>query len=279
LLIFFALSSIISIVCSQILIHKIFIDVLCFFSLILSMSFLEDIVNELNHGLNKYYHGKYSHLAKAAGVHGTTVKKILSGGNLVWLGNLARVADATRTRVCQDGGSTYIEPAIKSFPNVEQADHDSKQIPLFDTGSAIQFIEGLNSPNRPEISPIRHIQISTKFEFIKYRSDLLAVEIHSQANCMSNTLNPGDIAVIDIKECIPHQPPGNIYLVKEPGNGKAHIKRVRSQRVNDSDFLVFYGDNPGFGPEMFSLERDYKGRLADALKGKVVAAFSNMSFK
>ncbi len=243
------------------------------------MSFLEDVIKELNHGLNKYYHGKYSHLAKAAGVHGTTVKKILSGENLVWLGNLARVADATRTRVCRDGESTYIEPTINGSPNVEQADPDSKQIPLFDTGCAIKFMEELNSPSRAEISPIRHIQVSTKLGFIKYRSDLLAVEIPAQANCMSNTLNPGDIVVIDIKECIPQQPPGNIYLVQEPGYGKAHIKRVRNQRQNDSDFLVFYGDNPTLGPQMFSLDRDYNGRLSDAIKGKVVAAFSNMSLK
>ena len=107
----------------------------------------------------------------------------------------------------------------------------------------------------------------------------MAVEVPAHANCMSKTLNPGDIAVIDINECIPHSPPGNIYLVQEPGGGMAHIKRVRSQRVHDSDFLVFYGDNPEYGPEMFSLDRDYNRRLSDALKGKVIAAFSNMSMK
>jgi transcriptional regulator with XRE-family HTH domain len=243
------------------------------------MSFQQDIIKALNYGLDKYYQGKYSHLAKAAGVHGTTVKKILSGERVVWLGSLSRIADAAKIRVCQEDDSISVEPILKCFPHDDQTENDFCHIPLIDATGAMKYIDDVKMQTIPEISPIRHVHISKHIGFIQYRSGLIAMEIPANANCMSTTLNPGDIVVIDINECSPQSPPGNIYLVHEPGDNKAQVKRVRTQRVHDSDFLVFYGDNPELGPKMFCLDRDYNGRLKDALKGKVVAAFTSMSMK
>jgi transcriptional regulator with XRE-family HTH domain len=243
------------------------------------MSFQQDIIKALNYGLDKYYQGKYSHLAKAAGVHGTTVKKILSGERVVWLGSLSRIADAAKIKVYQDGESTSVDTILKCLPLEDQTHNDFCHIPLFDATGAMKYIEAVKMQNLPEILPIRHVQISKYIGYIQYRSGLIAMEIPENENCMSRTLNPGDIVVIDINECSPQSPPGNIYIVHEPGENKAQVKRVRTQRVHDSDFLVFYGDNSEFGPKMFSLERDYNGKIMNAVKGKVVAAFISMYIK
>lgn len=233
----------------------------------------------MNDGLKERYNGKYSHLAKAAEVHATTVKKVLGGERTTWLGALSRMADATGVKVCQDElpKNKLVDKAIRLEQQVEGS--DSRLIPQFDMDHISIFVDEYKSFGKSNVPPTRHIQVPTNLEFIKYRQDLIAVEVASSWSCMMPTFSPGDLLIIDINECIPHSPPGNIYLVQEPNNGNANIKRVKSQRKRGKDFLIYYCDNPEFGPDMFSVDNDFEGRLVNGLKGKVIASFSNMSAK
>lgn len=113
---------------------------------------------------------------------------------------------------------------------------------------------------------------------IRFRSDLVAVEIGKGQTSMVPLLHPGDIVLVDRAERNP-DPDGKIMLVCDPDGGCA-IKRVSSRRIDGDIELVFYSDNaPGNPPQVNRLKRDYGGNLHAAIGGRVVWAWSDMTRK
>lgn len=115
-------------------------------------------------------------------------------------------------------------------------------------------------------------------ESIRFRTDLVAVEIGRGETSMTPTLHPGDIVLVDRAERLP-DPDGKIMLTCDPDGGCA-IKRVSTRKVDGDIELVFYSDNgKEFAPRVQRLGRDYGGELAHAIGGRVVWAWSDMTRK
>jgi hypothetical protein len=113
---------------------------------------------------------------------------------------------------------------------------------------------------------------------IRFRTDLVAVEIGRGQTSMVPLLHPGDIVLVDRSERNP-DPDGKIMLVCDPDGGCA-IKRVSSRRIDGDTELVFYSDNaPGNPPQVNRLKRDFGGNLHAAIGGRVVWAWSDMTRK
>ncbi len=117
-------------------------------------------------------------------------------------------------------------------------------------------------------------------ESIRFRSNLVAVEIGQNELSMTPTLHPGDIVLVDRNDRDP-SPAGKIMLVCEPGDeGGAMVKRVNTKRLEDDLELIFYSDNSrDFPPTTYRLERDYEGDINRAIGGNVVWAWSDMTRK
>lgn len=116
-------------------------------------------------------------------------------------------------------------------------------------------------------------------EAIRFRSNLVAVEIGKNELSMTPTLHPGDIVLVDRNDRDP-APAGKIMLVCEPGDGGAMVKRVNTKRLDDDLELIFYSDNSReFPPTTHRLERDYDGDIGRAIGGNVVWAWSDMTRK
>lgn len=117
-------------------------------------------------------------------------------------------------------------------------------------------------------------------ESIRFRSNLVAVEIGQNELSMVPTLHPGDIVLVDRNDRDP-SPAGKIMLVCEPGeDGGVMVKRVNTKRLDDDLELIFYSDNSrDFPPTTYRLERDYEGDINRAIAGNVVWAWSDMSRK
>lgn len=117
-------------------------------------------------------------------------------------------------------------------------------------------------------------------ESIRFRSNLVAVEIGNNELSMTPTLHPGDIVLVDRNDRDP-SPAGKIMLVCEPGEeGGAMVKRVNTKRLDDDLELIFYSDNSReFPPTTYRLERDYDGDISRAIGGNVVWAWSDMTRK
>jgi len=117
-------------------------------------------------------------------------------------------------------------------------------------------------------------------ESIRFRTNLVAVEVGKNELSMTPTLHPGDIVLVDRNDRDP-SPAGKIMLVCEPGHdGGCMVKRVNTKRLDDDLELIFYSDNSrDFPPTTYRLERDYEGDINRAIGGNIVWAWSDMTRK
>lgn len=119
---------------------------------------------------------------------------------------------------------------------------------------------------------------------IRARSNLLAVEVGKNQTSMTPTLHPGDIVLVDRDDWGQYgtyKAPGNIFLVREPGQeGGAKVKRVDLSGKGNATILTFYSDNSEeYGPEPHIMTQDYTNGLREAIVGRVVWAWSDVSRK
>ena len=117
-------------------------------------------------------------------------------------------------------------------------------------------------------------------EPLRFRSNLVAVEIAKGEGAMAPALHPGDIVLVDRDDRDP-APAGRIMLVREPGpDAPAMVRRVATRRIENDLELIFYSDNGReYPPAAYRLERDYQGDLARAIGGAVACAWNDMGQK
>lgn len=111
--------------------------------------------------------------------------------------------------------------------------------------------------------------------------DYLAVLVGRNSRAMAPLLQPGDMALVDLKdrgELAGYAPPGNIYLVREPGREVGGvIRRVALSGGGLNTILTYYGEN--HDPEPHFLYRDFAGELSRAVLGRVIWAWTDMGRK
>jgi hypothetical protein len=126
------------------------------------------------------------------------------------------------------------------------------------------------------------VLVYRKHRSVQRRSNLLAVEIGRGQTSMIPTLHPEDVVLVDRDDCgqqTGYTPPGNIYLVREPGQeGGGMVKRVTLTGKGDMETIIFYSDNKEYAPEPYLMSL-YDHDLHQAIVGKVVWAWADLSRK
>lgn len=113
---------------------------------------------------------------------------------------------------------------------------------------------------------------------VRFRRNLIAVEIGSNSISMQPLLNPGDIVLVD-REDRDIKSPGSIMLVTDP-DGAGMVKRVSIEnRKNGDSRITFYSDNAVCAPMVYSLREDYAGDWDKVVVGRVIWAWSDMRRK
>lgn len=114
---------------------------------------------------------------------------------------------------------------------------------------------------------------------VRYRRNLLAVEIGPHSDSMQPTLNPRDIVLVD-RDDRDIQHPGHMMLVLDP-DGAGMIKRVAVEDLDDGDSrITFYSDNAmKHPPAVYSLERHYYNDWERCIVGRVIWAWADMREK
>lgn len=115
---------------------------------------------------------------------------------------------------------------------------------------------------------------------VRYRRDLIAVQIGKHSTSMIPTLSPRDIVLVD-RQDRDVMTAGRIMLVMDP-EGAGMIKRVAVEEVKGGrDWrVIYYSDNAARNPPMmFSLREDFLGDWERAVVGRVVWAWSDVSAK
>lgn len=115
------------------------------------------------------------------------------------------------------------------------------------------------------------------------RSNFIAVEIGKNQRSMTPLLHPGDMVLVDLDD---HgqdgfRSPGNIFLVREPGQeGGGMVKRVSLSGKGDNTLITYYSENAEENePEPYFLKADFENDLTKAIVGKVVWAWTDLSRK
>lgn len=170
----------------------------------------------------------------------------------------------------------FVKPKIvSSAPDCGLVDENYIAVPL--ASMPVAAGQGII----PEEKIKSWVLVWTGQEAVRHRSNLVAVEVGMGQRSMEPTLHPGDIVLVDRNDRIPQGRQGNIYLVRAPSSDEAGlaIKRVALQKKNSHDLVVFYSDNNEFAPEVYSLDSDYNDDIRQAVLGRVIWSWSDMSKK
>ncbi|BCS88895.1 S24 family peptidase [Pseudodesulfovibrio sediminis] len=178
-------------------------------------------------------------------------------------------ADASREVCFQLPTKSEAEPNAP-----EPQPDDYLAVPL--TASSVAAGPGLVPEDRVE----GWVLVWRHQESIRFRSNIVAVEVGKNELSMAPTLHPGDILLVDRNDRDP-SPVGKIMLVSEPGEGgETLVRRVNTRRLEDDVELIFYSDNSrDYPPTTYRLNRDYGGDISRAIGGNVVWAWNDMSRK
>ncbi|MDQ7835501.1 MAG: helix-turn-helix domain-containing protein [Humidesulfovibrio sp.] len=246
------------------------------------MGISEQIIDTLNALVQTEYEGYPNRLAKRVGITVQQLGRWLTGETSPQLEKIGPVLDALGFTLAPPGERQaalqrevqFLAPRILSaeLGTPPPASDDYFAVPLAE--SPVAAGPGLINEDqvRGWIIVWRH------HESIRFRTDLVAVEIGRGETSMTPTLHPGDIVLVDRAERLP-DPDGKIMLTCDPDGGCA-IKRVSTRKVDGDIELVFYSDNgKEFPPRVQRLGRDYGGELAHAIGGRVVWAWSDMTRK
>lgn len=113
---------------------------------------------------------------------------------------------------------------------------------------------------------------------VRYRTNLLAVQIGKNSTSMLPTLKPSDIVLID-RDDKDVKKSGRMFLVMD-GDGAGKIKRVAVEDIKNDCRIVYYSDNAADNPpEIYSLKEDFYGDWNRCIVGKVIWAWSDVSDK
>ena len=115
---------------------------------------------------------------------------------------------------------------------------------------------------------------------IRYRKNLIAVEIGKQSRSMLPTLAPGDIVLVD-RDDRDVSKPGHMMLVLDPLDGSGMVKRVSVEDLPDGDSrITYYSDNAReYAPVMYSLREDFGGDWDKAIVGRVIWGWADIREK
>lgn len=118
-----------------------------------------------------------------------------------------------------------------------------------------------------------------RLEAIRYRKNLIAVEIGKTSTSMQPTLNPGDIVLVD-RDDRDVARPGHMMLVLDPLDGSGMVKRVSATENGDDFRITFYSDNAAkWEPMVYSLKKDFDDDWDKAIVGRVIWAWSDVREK
>ncbi|MGE4194695.1 MAG: S24 family peptidase [Pseudodesulfovibrio sp.] len=226
-------------------------------------------------------------IARLMGVGRATVGNWIDGirrGERVSFADMLRYAESLKIDLAELLG---FQPQKSSrdvcFVAPQRLSTKSADTPIPEDYIAVPLAEGEVAAGRgmiPQDDIQSWVLVWKNHDAVRFRTNLIAVEIGKGQNSMVPTLHPQDILLVDRDDFRDHfAPPGNIFLVREP-DSSVTVKRVTVKPRNGDVMITYYSDNAVEHPPMsWSLTEDYDGEISKAVIGRVVWAWSDMSRK
>lgn len=242
-------------------------------------SFLDSALSVLKDYVNKNFNGNASEAARSLGISVPTFHTWLKGNRRPSLSKLTPLFDAIGAKISlpdEDAGKDVCFVNAKLVPAGEHV-----QPPQAEDYIAAPLVGEVGAgPGYVAQDDVKSwFLVYRNLPAVRYRRNLLAVEIGPHSDSMQPTLNPCDIVLVDREDRDIHRP-GHMMLVLDP-DGAGMVKRVAVEDLEDGDSrITFYSDNAMKWPPMvYSLRRDYMGEWDKVIVGRVIWAWSDVREK
>lgn len=219
--------------------------------------------------------------AKATGVSEPNLSRWLRGQQSPRLSELTKIMDFLNVKIDSKDLEGEIDRDVEfvSAKVVEAGDNLKPPVSSDYLAAPMVGEVGAGPGYIPEERVKSWFLVYRQLPAVRFRRNLLAVEIGSTSTSMQPTLNPGDIVLVD-RDDRDVQYPGRMMLVKDPcDNGM--IKRVALQDKSDGDVIItYYSDNVSqYPPMIFSLKKDFYGSWDRCIIGRVIWAWTDVREK
>ena len=239
--------------------------------------FFNDVMRIVQKGVERY--GGRTALAKAAGTSPANVTHWLSGKRnpgLAEISAIMNIMGVSPSLPSDEPARDVCFVSAKIVPAGEQA-----APPVAEDYIAAPLVGEVGAgPGYVPETEIRSWFLAYKnLPAVRYRRNLLAVEIGKNSTSMLPTLRPGDIVLVD-RDDRRADTPGHIMLVLDP-DGAGMVKRVAVEdRGNGDSRITFYSDNAVENPPLvYSWRKDYDSNWEKVIVGRCVWAWSDITGK
>jgi len=242
-----------------------------------SMPFLEDVRQSLAR-----FENNQSELSRLSGVPQSTINRIFKSQGAPRADILGKLLDAVGARIVFPGERQELTRDVCWVDAKIVPAGNGQALPPSESYFAVPLVGEAGAG--PGVMPTEEIKswvlVYRHQHAIRFKRDLLAVEIEKHSTSMVPLLRPGDIVLVDRTDFEPTKP-GGIFLVREPGQeGGAMVKRVSVKDVPDDILVTFYSENAAENPaDTYSLKRDYDNEISKAIVGRCVWAWSDITGK
>lgn len=243
-------------------------------------TFLDSALSVLKDYVAKNFNGNASEAARSLGISVPTLHTWLTGNRRPSLSKMTPLFDAIGAKISlpdKDSGKDVCFVNAKLVPAAE----DTYEPPQAEDYLAAPMVGEVGAG--PGYIPQEDIKswflVYRNLPAVRYRRNLLAVEIGPHSDSMQPTLNPRDIVLVD-RDDRDIQHPGHMMLVLDP-DGAGMIKRVAVEDLDNGDSrITFYSDNAmKHPPAVYSLERHYYNDWERCIVGRVIWAWADMREK
>ena len=223
--------------------------------------------------------GSTSALAEKGGVHRATLGRWLSGARSPTVLEIGKVFDALGISFNGEAATEAKDVCFIDAKMVPAGENANPPIALDYMAAPLVGEAGAGPGYLPQ-EEIKSWFLVYKYQpAVRYRRNLIAVEIGPSSTSMQPTLNPGDIVLVDREDRDVSQP-GHIMLVLDPLDGSGMIKRVSVKDTPTDCQITYYSDNVAQNPpRMYSLKNDFGGDFDRSIVGRVVWAWSDIREK
>ncbi|MDL2268244.1 S24 family peptidase [Desulfovibrio sp. OttesenSCG-928-G15] len=251
------------------------------------MTFYEELIEGLKKSVSEDFDGKLTRLAKAADTHPTTVTRLLQGDRQKWLNLISRLADSAGLKIVSTRQPAEAQSREVCFVSALTVPAGGNSPPPFSEDYlAVPLVgeAGAGPGIIPQDEILSWVLVYRNLRSVARRSNLIAVEIGKNSRSMVPLLYPGDLVLVDLNdkgETAGFSPPGNIFLVREPGQeGGGKVKRVSVSGQGQNTILNYYSENSAENePEPYFLHQDFDGEIDRAIVGRIVWAWTDLSRK
>lgn len=244
-------------------------------------SFLDSAISVLKDYVDKNFNGNASEAARFLGISVPTLHTWLKGNRKPSLSKMTSLFDTIGAKISLPNKDAGKDVCFVNAKLVSAAECTTQPPVAEDYMAAPLLGEAGAGPGYIPQDEIKSwFLVYRNLSAVRYRRNLIAVEIGKLSTSMQPTLNPGDIVLVDRDDReVSH--PGHMMLVLDPMDGSGMIKRVAVEDLNTGDFrITYYSDNVLQNPPMiYSLQKDFGGDWEKVIVGRVIWAWADVREK